>query len=116
MRLGTYKQTKLHLTVHWKSLRNQPLHEITRADVAVQLAKLATERGRVAAGRARTNLSTFFSWAMKEGLCEHNPVIVTNNPEKASKRAHARLTIANCALFGGFVATTTLAGLPDCSY
>ena len=31
-------------------------------------------------------------------------------------RAHARLTIANCALFGGFVATTTLAGLPGCSY
>ena len=61
LRLGTYKQTKLHLTVHWKSLRNQPLHEITRADVAVQLAKLATERGRVAAGRARTNLSTFFN-------------------------------------------------------
>ena len=100
LRLGTYKQTKLHLTVHWKSLRNQPLHEITRADVAVQLAKLATERGRVAAGRARTNLSTFFSWAMKEGLCEHNPVIVTNNPEKGIEpRARALDDRELCAVW-----------------
>jgi integrase len=94
LRPGTYKQMKLHLTEHWKPLRKLPIGEITRADVALQLQRLTKERGKTAAGRARTNLSTLCSWAMKEGLCEANPVIATNDPDKGAKPRERALTDA----------------------
>ena len=82
VRPNTYEQIRLHLTVHWKPLRNQPLHEITRADVAARLQDLTREYGRTSAARARANLSALFNWAMREGLCEANPVFQTNDPER----------------------------------
>jgi integrase len=84
-RPGTYKQVALHLREHWRPLRKQPLHEITRADVAAQLQIMIRTRGERAAARARTNLSGFFSWAVKEGLCEYNVVSSTNDPEKGAQ-------------------------------
>ena len=32
------------------------------------------------AARARGNLSALYGWAMKEGLCDANPVMATNDP------------------------------------
>jgi integrase len=52
-----------------------------RADVALVLQDLIESKGRIGAARARTNLSGMFGWAMREGLCEANPVELTNNPE-----------------------------------
>jgi integrase len=83
-RLGqsAFRQAKLHFTSHWKPLRNLPLEAVKRADIAARLQELIKNNGRVAAARARTNLRALFTWAMKEGLCEGNPVIATNNPEE----------------------------------
>ena len=36
--------------------------------------------GRTSAARARGVLSALFTWAMKEGLCDANPVLGTNDP------------------------------------
>jgi integrase len=80
MRSSTYQGAKLHLNEHWKPLHGLPLGSVTRADVAGQLQQIIKERGRVAAARARSNLSAFFAWAMREGLCESNPTVSTNNP------------------------------------
>jgi len=48
--------------------------------VAAQLQQIVQQSGAASAARARSDLSALFTWAMKEGLCENNPVIATNNP------------------------------------
>ena len=48
--------------------------------MAARLQEIIKEHGRTSAARARGNLSALFTWALKEGLCETNPVIATNDP------------------------------------
>jgi integrase len=74
----SYEQIETHLTKHWAPLKGLPIHEITRRNVAARLGEIAAERGPYAANRARGTLSTFFGWAMNEGLVDSNPVIATN--------------------------------------
>lgn len=80
LRPSTYAQAKHHLTVLWAPLAKRPIDGIRRADIAARLQILIKENGRVAAARARSNLSSLFAWAMREGLCESNPAIATNDP------------------------------------
>jgi integrase len=80
VRPNTYRAVKLHLQEFWKPLEKRPIDTIKRADVAARLQELISDRGRTAAARARGNLSAMFGWAMREGLCEANPVLVTNDP------------------------------------
>jgi integrase len=82
LRLRTHNQATLHFHEHWKSLRDRPIDAIRRADVAARLQEIIKSRGRTAAARARGNLSALYTWAMKEGLCEVNPVIATNDPDE----------------------------------
>jgi integrase len=81
LRSRTWAAIKLHLVGHFKALHGLPIHRIARRDVAVALGSIAVGHGKVAAARARSSLSAFFAWAMREGLAEANPVIGTNNPE-----------------------------------
>jgi integrase len=81
LRPSSYQQAELHFSTHWQPLRDRPLEGIRRADVAARLGELIKQHGRIAAARARGNLSALFTWAMKEGLCEGNPVIATNDPD-----------------------------------
>jgi integrase len=85
LRPSTYNGAKLHFTVHWKPLHDRPLDAIKRADVAGRLQELVKVHGRISAARARANLSALFAWAMREGLCESNPVVATNNPSEGVK-------------------------------
>ena len=80
LRPSTYNQAKMHLMRFWAPLGSKALDAIKRADVAARLQELIKERGRTAAARARSNLSALFVWAMKEGLCDANPVANTNDP------------------------------------
>jgi integrase len=80
VRPNTYRGAKLHLTDHWKPLSSRPIDSIKRVDVAARLQEITRERGRTAAARSRGNLSALFGWAMREGLCEKNPVLDTNDP------------------------------------
>jgi integrase len=50
------------------------------------LVEISAERGPFAANRARTTLSTFCTWAMREGLVEANPVIGTNKQASENRR------------------------------
>jgi integrase len=79
-RPSTFKAAERYFTVHWKPLRNRPLESIKRADVAARLQELVKVHGRTSAARARDYLSALYSWSMKEGLCEANPVNLTNDP------------------------------------
>jgi integrase len=82
LRASTYKAAKRYFAVQWKPLYDRPIDGLKRADVAAQLQDIVKAHGRTSAARARGNLSALFTWAMKEGLCEANPVIVTNDPSE----------------------------------
>jgi integrase len=80
LRPSTYDQAQRYFANHWKPLRGIPIAAITRAMVAARLQELVKERGRASAKGARSALKAFYSWAMKEGICETNPAIATNDP------------------------------------
>jgi integrase len=97
LRSNTYAQARLHLEEYWKPLGNRPIGNIKRAGVAAQLQKITSARGRVAAARARGNLSALFGWAMREGLCEANPVYLTNDPAEGIQPRERVLSNAELA-------------------
>jgi integrase len=82
LRPATLSAATLHLTNHWKPFAHRPLAAITRADVAAQLQTIVKERGRIAAARARTNLSALYAWSIAEGLADVNVVDGTNRPDE----------------------------------
>jgi hypothetical protein len=79
-RPNTHVAARRYLTKHWRPLRDRPLDNVKRADVAALLHDLTKAHGRIAAARARSQLSALYIWSMKEGLAEANPVASTNAP------------------------------------
>jgi integrase len=80
-----HKDTERALKVYFKKLHARGLTEITRSDVADELAAIQKERGDTSRNRARAALSAFFNWAIGEGLCEFNPVEKTNKAPEISR-------------------------------
>ena len=80
VRASSYYFEKRYLTHHWAPFHGLPLHTITRRHVAARLGEIVRDHGPTSAARARSALSALFTWAMKEGICEGNPTIATNNP------------------------------------
>lgn len=76
----THSEATRYLRKHWKTLRDVPLHKITRLDVATRVSELKVKSGPSAAGHARLVLSAVFAWAIGEGLADENPVIGSNAP------------------------------------
>jgi integrase len=97
-RHNTQRQLVYHFSTTWAPLRNMAIGDIKRADVAAQLQRIAQAHGTATAARARISLSSFYSWAMREGLCEANPVIATNDPAKGLKTRDRVLSDAEIAL------------------
>jgi integrase len=60
---------------------------VTRRDVAARLVAITRANGSIVAARARGALSTFYVWAMGNGLAETNPVIGTLKPQDAQPRS-----------------------------
>jgi integrase len=85
IRPATLRAAKWHFEGLWAPLRNRPIEGTRRADVAARLGEIAKTHGRVSAARARGNLSAMYAWAMREGLCEANPVAGTNDPAAGLK-------------------------------
>ena len=77
---GHHEDTRRYLERHWAPLAETSLNLITRAAVSARLKEIADTNGPFAANRARAALSTFYSWAMGEGVAEANPVIGTHKP------------------------------------
>jgi integrase len=88
LRPASYRVTKLYLNgrAYFGPLHTTAIGEITRADVAARIGAIARNSGTVTAGRARSAISSMFTWAMGEGLCESNPVVGTNKPADATPR------------------------------
>jgi integrase len=94
IRPATLSALTYDLRSHWAPLHKRPIEAIKRADVAARLGELTRDSGRSAAARARVSLSALYGWAMREGLCEANPVIATNNPNEGAKSRERVLTDA----------------------
>ena len=86
LKASSYREIKRHLENHWKPLHGLALSSVNRANVAAQLTAFAKNNGRATANRCRASLSTFFRWAIGEGLCDHNPVVGTNTQEENGPR------------------------------
>jgi integrase len=79
MRLSTYKAGKRYFELHWGALAKRPVAAITDGEVKEQLRNIIDRHGKTAAIRARTFLSSFFVWALKEGIAKTNPTINTHS-------------------------------------
>ena len=86
LRESSYYATHLYLMTHLKPLHALKFDKIGRAQIAARLGAIADNSGAVSADRARAALSALFTWAMKEGLCESNPVIATNTFSNSGSR------------------------------
>jgi integrase len=76
VRPRTFRELVRYLTgPHFKPLHGMPVDTITRKDIAARLVVIKRERGSVTAQHARAALSSMFSWAMRQGLVEHNSTI-----------------------------------------
>ena len=90
-RPASYRVTKLYLTgtAYFGPLHSTTITDISLADIATRLNAITRNNGSVTAGRARSALSSLFTWAMQQGLMgdrPHNPVIATKKPEDATPR------------------------------
>jgi integrase len=82
----SYEQISTHLRKHWSPFNGVSIHEIAKRTVASRLVKISEERGPYAANRARTTLSSFFTWAIGEGIVDANPVVGTHLQADENKR------------------------------
>jgi integrase len=74
----SFVETQRHLMVHAKRLHGMALTAIDRRTIAGLLSGLAANNGPALANSVRASLSSFFSWAMREGVGAANPVIGSN--------------------------------------
>jgi integrase len=84
----SYREVVRYLLVHCKSLHARPVTVIARRDVALLLSELVTTSGPSAANKARASLAAFYTWLLREGITEVNPVSHTN---KAAERSRDRV-------------------------
>jgi integrase len=101
LRPSSYAAARLYMSEHWQALRPLPIADIKRADVAAVLQEISASRGRISAARARANLSALFTWAIREGLCDVNPVAATGNPEAGIQSRERVLSDAELRLVWG---------------
>jgi integrase len=87
VRPRTYGEIERYLTgPHFRPLHSMPVDQIARRDVATRLTRISAENGSVTAVRARGALSSFYVWAMGQGIVELNPVVGTSKPKDAAPR------------------------------
>ena len=87
-RPASYRVTKLYLSgkAYFGPLHSTGITEITLSDVATRLNAITRNSGNVTSGRARSALSSMFTWAMTQGYMgerPYNPVIATEKPKDA---------------------------------
>jgi integrase len=85
LRPRAFAEVERHLQVHAKRLRDLPLANIARRDVAAALASVAAKLSGASANRVRSSLSAFFSWSIREGLIDTNPAAWTERREEAAR-------------------------------
>jgi integrase len=85
MRARSLTETARHILKNAKPLHKMPLAAIDRRSIAVLLGEIADANGPVEANRTRASLSALYTWAMKEGFGENNPILNTNRQVEQSR-------------------------------
>jgi integrase len=111
----SYVEIERHLLKHFKPLHKLVISSIIRSTIATRLREIAKQNGPGAADRTRSNVSTFFAWAIGEGICDSNPVDGTNKHSETVERE--RSLIAMDGEKPNYDELITLwKGLPDSEY
>jgi integrase len=82
----SFIEDQRYLRKHSAPLHRLKLEEIDRRTIAVLLGQVETASGPVARNRLRSSLSSFFAWAIQEGLAETNPVQGTGKADGENSR------------------------------
>jgi integrase len=86
-RAQTQHGVALYLTgPYFRTLHGMAVDKIGRRDVASRLVVIKREHSAIVAAAARAKLSAFFTWCMRQGLCETNPVVGTEQPKRVASR------------------------------
>jgi integrase len=85
LRPHTFVEYQRHLQKHAAPLHKLSIGDVDRRTIAVLLGQIETTSGPVARNRLRSSLSSFFAWAIAEGLCEQSPVTGTAKAEERSR-------------------------------
>jgi integrase len=80
------KEMERYLLDYAKPLHRSPIKAVDRGMVAQFLDRLTNERSPIVADACRRYLSSFFSWGMRNGHAELNPVMLTERPAGPSVR------------------------------
>jgi hypothetical protein len=86
LKARSFVEVERHLRKDAKPLATEKLNEIDRRKIAVLLGGIETANGPFARNQVRASLSAFFTWAVKEGLLETNPVTATAKAESSGPR------------------------------
>ena len=82
----SFAEVERHLLIQAKPLHRLPLTAVDRRTVARLLLEIGESAGPSAANRLRSDLHTFFAWAIRDGSAEQNPVANTNRHEEGGSR------------------------------
>jgi integrase len=85
VRPRSYVEAERYIGQYAKPLHGMPIASIDQRAVAARLSDITDTKGAMSANRMRGALSALFTWAMKEGLATHNPVISTNKHTERSR-------------------------------
>jgi integrase len=80
-RPASFKQVERRLEKLARPLHPLPLTSIDRRTISRLIADIAASNGPTAATNAHGTLSGYFSWLMREGLLDLNPMLNTNKPK-----------------------------------
>jgi integrase len=84
--LKAYAMVERHLRKHAAPLHRLRFGEIDRRTIAQVLAGIERTAGPIARNRTRASLSAFFSWLIREGLIDTNPVAGTGKADEGPSR------------------------------
>jgi len=86
LKIRSMDEIHRYLVVYAKPLHPLPLTKIDRRTIALRLSEIEQASGGVSRNRFRSNLSAFFSWAIREGLTDINPVAGTGKASEGNGR------------------------------
>src|SRR5262249_40683712 len=82
----SFIEDQRYLRKHSAPLHRLKLEEIDRRTIAVLLGQVETASGAITRNRLRSSLSSFWAWAIAEGLAEQSPVTGTARADEGNSR------------------------------
>jgi integrase len=84
LRPSSLREIERHLRRNLKALHRLRIDQVDRRAIALELARIGAT-APIQANRTGTNLSTFLTWCVKEGLIEANPAAIRNKNQENSR-------------------------------